>query len=331
MVFLKRMLYDNHNRPISYLRLAVTDRCNLRCQYCMPEEGIEYVSRNDLMSFEEMYRIVGILSREGITKVRITGGEPFVRRGMLSFLGQIKSLSQIQSLHITTNATMDPDIIPQLKKIGLDSVNISLDSLDRNRFYQITRRDNFERVWSNLLSFISHGIPIKLNMVVLSGMNIQDIVPMIELTKHMNLDVRFLEEMPFNGSGLFDKEKIWDSQDILAHIKQSYPIIEKSIESPHSTSINFQIPGYQGRFGIIASYSRLFCGSCNRIRLTPLGVLKTCLYDSGVFNIKELMRSGASDDSLLLALKEALSHRARDGFEAERRNLIKESMAQIGG
>lgn len=327
------MLYDNHNRPINYLRLAVTDRCNLRCQYCMPEEGINYVQREALMSFEEMLRVVSVFSTLGINKVRITGGEPFIRKGIMTFMQELSSIDGMESLHVTTNGTMKTSWIPELKKMGLKSVNLSLDSLDRKRYHEITRRDDYELVIKNFYTFIECEIPVKINMVVLNQNNIDDILTMIELTKDLDISVRFLEEMPFNGTGVHENIATWDHIKILEHIKSSFPSIIKSPPVPNSTSMDYQIPGYLGSFGIIASYTRLFCGSCNRIRLTPTGVLKTCLYDGGVFNVKDLMRSGASNEELCVALTEALSHRAKDGFEAEERsvNHYSESMASIGG
>lgn len=329
------MLYDNHGRSINYLRLAVTDRCNLRCFYCMPEKGINYVPRQALMTYEEMYRIIEIMVSLGINKVRITGGEPFLRKGMMSFLKKIRQIDGLQKLNITTNGTLTADLIPQLKAMGIDSVNLSLDSLDEKRFFDITRRDTFKEVMKTLDQLITHEISTKINAVVMNGRNIDDILPLINLGKNYPIAVRFIEEMPFNGTGLDEQQIPWDYPKILAYIKAAYPNIEKLKDAPSSTSFNYQIPDYQGTVGIIAAYSRLFCGTCNRIRLTPQGTLKTCLYDNGVFNIKTLLRSGASNEQIKDTLMDALSNRAKDGFEAEnKRNFgmpVTESMATIGG
>ena len=329
------MLYDNHGRKINYLRLAVTDRCNLRCFYCMPEEGINYLSRKELLTYEEMERVISLLASLGISKLRITGGEPFLRKGMMDFLTRVSQIEGMEQIHITTNGTLTKDLVPDLKKIGIASINLSLDSLDENRFFDITRRDSFKTVMQTFDQLLAHEIPTKINTVVMQGRNIEDILPLVELTKNHPVGVRFIEEMPFNGSGGKEGNLLWDFPKILAHIKSVYPNLEKLPDSPTSTSFNYQIPDYQGTVGIIAAYSRLFCGSCNRIRLTPQGVLKTCLYDDGVFNLKALIREGADDLQLKAAFLDALGNRAKDGFEAEKNRFlgagVSESMATIGG
>ena len=328
------MLYDNHGRVINYLRIAVTDRCNLRCHYCMPEEGITYVDRSDLLTFEELGRITKVFAGLGINKIRITGGEPFLRKGIMQFLDTMVHTDGIHSTHITTNGTLTHDKVEEIKDLGISSVNLSLDSLNPERFQEITRRDTFDQVMTTLTELIEHDIPTKINMVVMSRHNIDDILPMIELTKHSDISVRFLEEMPFNGTGSHDDLKTWNHVQILDYIKEHHPGLRKIVSGPNSTSADYKIPGYSGSLGIIASFSRTFCGTCNRIRLTPTGTLKTCLYDDGVFNIRDLMRHGATDEDLVNALTEALSHRAKDGYEAESQRantLVSESMATIGG
>ncbi len=330
------MLYDNHGRPINYLRLAVTDRCNLRCFYCMPEEGINYLPRKELLTYEELERVVRITVSLGINKVRITGGEPFLRKGMMEFLERLLGIKGLEKLNITTNGTFTAGLVPHLKSIGINSINLSIDTLDPQRFFEITRRDSFEAVMRTLDELIENNIPTKINCVVMNGRNTEDIIPMVELAKHRPIGVRFIEEMPFNGSGVDGRPKPWAFPQILDHIKSHFPNIRKLEDEPSSTSFNYQIPGFKGSVGIIAAYSRLFCGTCNRIRLTPQGMLKTCLYDDGVFNLKDLMREGGTDEHLITALLDALGSRAKDGFEAEeRRNLfglpVSESMATIGG
>ena len=328
------MIYDNHGRVINYLRIAVTDRCNLRCHYCMPEEGITYVDRSDLLTFEELSRITKVFAGLGIRKIRITGGEPFLRKGIMQFLETIVGTDGIKSTHITTNGTLTHDKVEQLRDLGISSINLSLDSLDPKRFHEITRRDTFDQVMTTLTELIEYDIPTKINMVVMSRHNIGDILPMIELTKHNNISVRFLEEMPFNGTGSHEDLQTWNHVQILEYIKQYHPGLIKAVDGPNSTSADYTIPGYAGSIGIIASYTRTFCGSCNRIRLTPTGLLKTCLYDDGVFNIRDLIRNGATDQDLINALTDALNHRAKDGYEAEQNRVntqVSESMATIGG
>jgi molybdenum cofactor biosynthesis protein A len=333
---LASLLYDNHGRTINYVRLAVTDRCNLRCYYCMPEEGIEYVPRTALMSYEEMVRMMQIMGGMGIQKVRITGGEPFVRRDLMDFIRTLADIDGIKEIALTTNGTLTAPHIPELKKLGIKTINLSLDSLDRARFFEITRRDEFEQVWKTFQLMLEHGIKVKLNSVVTEGKNEDDLLPMVELTKNHPISVRFIEEMPFNGEGNHHERLHWDWKRIHDLIKSKYPTLYKLPDPPNSTAYHYGIPGHQGNIGIIAAYSRTFCGTCNRIRITPQGGLKTCLYDEGVFNIKDLMRAGASNEEVKVALLEALGNRAKDGHEAEARRFfagtgVHESMTTIGG
>ena len=328
-------LKDNHGRVVNYVRLAVTDRCNLRCFYCMPEEGIQYVKRDELLSFEELERLMRVMVPMGIKKVRITGGEPFVRRELMDFLRVLSKTEGLEKISITTNGTVTAPLIGELKELGIDSVNLSLDTLDKQRFFQITRRDLFDEVMSTLWTLLDSGIKTRINAVVMEGQNIEDIIPMVALTENFPIDVRFIEEMPFNGSGLHYEGWQWNHVRILDHIKSSFPALNKIPDPPHSTSYNYKVPGFQGTVGIIAAYSRTFCGTCNRIRVTPQGILKTCLYDDGVFNLRDFMRAGSSDEQLRDTLLQALNHRAKDGWEAEKSRLsglpIHESMATIGG
>lgn len=300
----------------------------------MPEEGIEYVQRSSLLTYEEMERIITLFATLGIHKIRITGGEPFLRKGMMECIERINNISGIKSIHVTTNGTLTGDLIPHFERIGIKSVNLSLDSLDPQRFKKITRRDDLDKVMESLTKLIDHDITTKINMVVMHDKNIEDVLPMIELAKHMPISVRFLEEMPFNGSGVHDKMALWDHKRILEYIRSNHKGIHPVVNEPNSTSVNYSIPGYSGFVGIIPSYSRTFCGTCNRLRLTPTGLMKTCLYDGGIFNIKDLLRAGATDEELKTALLSAIGSRAKNGFEAEQQrtnNLISESMATIGG
>lgn len=328
-------LFDNHGRIINYVRIAVTDRCNLRCFYCMPEKGIQYVPKDDLLTYEELIRLSRLFVSLGVEKIRITGGEPFVRRDMMEFLRSLSQMDGLKQIHITTNGTTTAPLVPELKALGIHSVNLSLDTLDPARFFQITRRDVFPEVMNTFHALIRNGIPTKINAVVMEGKNIGDILPLVELAREYPVSVRFIEEMPFNGEGRLALDQFWNHRRILDHIRTKFPEIEKVPDPPHSTSYNYQIPGFQGNIGLIAAYSRTFCGTCNRIRLTPQGTLKTCLYDDGVFNIKNLMRAGATDGQLTESLVQALNHRAKDGWEAEKnRNFglpISESMSTIGG
>ncbi len=329
------MLKDNHGRTVNYLRLAVTDRCNLRCFYCMPEQGLNWLDRKELMTYPEMLHICSLLVNMGINKIRITGGEPFVRKDILQFLTALTKLKGLQQIAITTNGVLTAPYIPELKKIGIKSVNLSLDTLDRNRFFSITRRDELPDVLKTLDALLYYNIETKLNAVVMDGKNTEDIIPLVELTKSLPLSVRFIEEMPFNGEADHNPGLQWNHLRILNRIKEQYPDIHNIADPPFSTSNNYHIPGHKGSIGIIAAYTRSFCGTCNRIRITPSGELKTCLYDDGVMNIKDLVRKGLDDNELKTVLLKALDNRAKDGREAEQlrkeKNPVHESMATIGG
>jgi molybdenum cofactor biosynthesis protein A len=329
------LLLDNHGRKINYLRLAVTDRCNLRCFYCMPEDGLNWLSRKELMTYEEMLQVCTLLVKMGIEKIRITGGEPFVRKDIMALLTALSKLDGLKELSITTNGVLTAPHVAELKNIGVRSVNLSLDTLDANRFFTITRRDEFANVMETMEELLKHDMEVKINTVVMAGKNTQDIIPLVGLTKDLPVSVRFIEEMPFNGDGHSYSGIVWDYVRIFDEIRQTFPEIQKVPDPQYSTSYNYQIPGHKGSIGIIAAYSRTFCGTCNRIRITPQGTLKNCLYDDGVLNIKDLIRSGMGNTELEETLRAAFNNRQKDGWQAEQKRLenpnFHESMATIGG
>ncbi|MDR8394136.1 GTP 3',8-cyclase MoaA [Aliifodinibius sp. S!AR15-10] len=327
------VIYDNHGRPINYLRLSVTDRCNMRCKYCMPAAGVNFLPREELLSYEELERVIRILVRLGISKVRITGGEPFVRKNLIHFLTRISRINGLEKIALTTNGTLLAPHLPKLEEIGITSINLSLDSLDQERFESITRRKQFDDVMETFYLLNESSIPFKINTVVMKEENIDDIIPLSELTRKYDLSVRFIEEMPFNGEGGNGSVLTWTYDEILSHLKDYYPNLETISTGPHSTSTNYKVPGYRGKLGIIAAFSRTFCGTCNRIRIDSQGTLKTCLYDSGVLNIKDVIRGGASNEEISDLFRKTFKQRAKDGFEAERRRKekVNESMSVIGG
>ncbi|QMU27157.1 GTP 3',8-cyclase MoaA [Adhaeribacter radiodurans] len=328
-------IVDNHGRPLTYVRLAVTDRCNLRCFYCMPAEGIDYLPKKQLLTYEEMERLLQVLAGLGISKVRITGGEPFLRKDLTYFLRQVKAIPGIEEIHITTNGVLTEQYIPDLVNLGIKSVNLSLDTLDRERFHKITRRDEFEKVMQTYYALLANQISVKINAVVMEGQNIEDIVPLAALTKDHPVSVRFIEEMPFNGEGQHYPVLTWNYRKIITELQTAFPDLYKVSDDVHSTANHYAIPGYKGNIGVIAAFSRTFCGTCNRIRVTAQGGLKTCLYGNDVLNVKNILRSGASDAALTEELLKAFDSRAKDGYEAEaqRPKLLSvfESMSMIGG
>ncbi len=329
------MLTDKFGRQITYLRLAVTDRCNLRCQYCMPAHGIDIVDRKELLTFKEMYRITRVLSELGVNKVRLTGGEPFVRKDFVNFLEMLSFNDKLDEINITTNGALISKYISKLEELKIGTINLSIDSLSKENFAKITRRNVFDEVYKTLEALEKSTLKLKLNVVVQAGVNTHEIIDFIELTKHKNIAVRFIEEMPFNGVGQRNTQEVWNYTKILdlinAHYKETIPLeSEKS-----STSHNFKINNYQGTFGIIPAFTRTICNDCNRIRITATGMYKNCLFDEGVFNIRDFIRNGATNEDLKQLFLSIVNEKPKNGFvaEASRKNnkKVSESMSTIGG
>lgn len=327
------MLIDNHNREIDYLRLAVTDRCNLRCNYCMPAEGINFAKNDALFTIEELARLSTILVSQGINKLRITGGEPFVRRDLMVLLRHLSHLEGLNDISVTTNATLIGPYIDELKVLGIKNINVSLDAIDKATFERITRRDQYDTVHNNLLRLISEGFNVRINFIALEGQNTQDIIPILELAKHYDVSVRYLEEMPFNGGSKTFQSIAWDYKRILAYIGETYPAYYK-LESPAtSTSMNYKIPGFKGTFGVIPSFSRTFCGTCNRLRISATGDVITCLYAKASTNLRDILRQPDSEENIKKEILKAIGSRAKTGFEAQEKyaDVFSNSMTSIGG
>lgn len=326
-------LTDKFGRKISYLRLAVTDRCNLRCQYCMPAHGIDIVDRKELLSYKEMYRITRVLSELGVNKVRLTGGEPFVRKDFVNFLESLSFNEKLEEINITTNGALIANHIDKLEALNINAINLSIDSLQKEKFAKITRRDVFENVYDTFEKLEKSNLQLKLNVVVQSGFNTDEIIDFVELSKNKDIAVRFIEEMPFNGKGQRNMEEVWNFTKIINHIQQNYPEIITLPAKQSSTSKNFKIPNYKGTFGIIPSFTRTICNDCNRIRITATGMFKNCLFDGGVFNVRDFIRNGASDDDLKELFISTVHKKPENGFiaEAARGKDVSESMSTIGG
>lgn len=327
------MLIDNHNREINYLRLAVTDRCNLRCNYCMPAEGINFSKNDALFTIEELARLSTILVSQGINKLRITGGEPFVRKDLMVLLRHLSRLHGLDDISVTTNATLIGPYIDELKALGIKNINVSLDAIDKATFERITRRDQYDTVHNNLLRLISEGFNVRINFIALEGQNTQDIIPILELAKHYDVSVRYLEEMPFNGGSKTFQSIAWDYKRILAYIGETYPEYYK-LESPAtSTSMNYKIPGFKGTFGVIPSFSRTFCGTCNRLRISATGDVITCLYAQASTNLRDILRQPNSEENIKKEVLKAIGSRSKTGFEAQEKyaDVFSNSMTSIGG
>ena len=327
------MLIDNHNRTINYLRLAVTDRCNLRCNYCMPEEGINFAKNDKLFTIDELVKLSEIMVSQGIDKIRITGGEPFVRKDLMVLLRKMAHMEGLNDISVTTNATLIGPHIDELKGLGIKNINVSMDAINRETFERITRRNQYDVVYNNMIRLITEGFNVRINFIALDGQNTEDIIPMLELTKHYNVSVRFLEEMPFNGGSKEFQTIKWDFKAILEHIREAHPTYYK-LESPRtSTSINYKIPGFKGTFGVIPSFSRTFCGSCNRLRISATGDVITCLYAKASTNLRDIMRAHDAEENITSAILKAVDSRSKTGFEAQEKyaDVFSNSMTSIGG
>ena len=327
-------LVDNFGRQMEYVRLAVTDRCNLRCQYCMPAQGIDIVPRQELLTFKEMYRLIRVLTELGVHKVRLTGGEPFVRKDFVGFLEMLSHNDLLEAINITTNGALISQHIDRIEKLEkVKDINLSIDSLSREKFAKITRRDAFSEVYKTLELLEKSSLNLKLNIVVQSGVNTDEIVDFVRFTKNKNVAVRFIEEMPFNGKGQREMQENWTFKKILNEIKTEFNVREL-VSEKSSTSRNYAIDNHLGTVGIIPAFTRTICNNCNRIRITSTRTFKNCLFDDGVFNLRDFMRKGASNEDLKELFLSLVKAKPENGFiaEANRKNgAASESMSTIGG
>ena len=328
-------LIDRFNREINYLRVSVTDRCNMRCIYCMPPEGILHRPHSQILSFEEIYRIVNICSSLGIKKVRITGGEPLVRKNLPMLVRNIRGISGIQEIALTTNAIFLSEYAYLLKDAGLDRVNISLDSLVPERFNEITRGGDLNKVLEGMEAALSAGLrPLKINVVLMKGFNDSEIISFAGLAMSRPVHVRFIEYMPTYLGGYSYKDLFFSCKEANAVLSSLGGL--EPVEDNHQlgTARVFRIRGFCGTIGFISPMSKNFCFSCNKLRLTSNGCLKSCLHSSISIDLKDAMENGASDNGLAALIRKAvdlkpISHNLNDApIESYCEHF---SMCQIGG
>lgn len=324
-------LIDNFGRRHNYLRISVTDRCNLRCVYCMPHEGIAWKKKDLLLTFEEIIRITRVFARMGVDKIRLTGGEPLVRRNLEFLIEQLALIDGIKTLAMTTNATLLKPVAKQLKGLGLNALNISLDTLRKERFADITRRDDFDNVLNGIQASLDAGFPsLKLNVVVMYGVNDDEILDFVDFASDKKLNVRFIEYMPFKDN-LWKTEKVVTFQQMQQQIEQKYKLYPLPTE-PSAVAKDFGIEGHTGTVSFISSMSDSFCGTCNRLRLTADGSIKSCLFYPAETSLRDQLRKGITDDELeqiilqTLALKPEAHPPAEEIAAAENRAMI-----EIGG
>ncbi|MCP4441435.1 MAG: GTP 3',8-cyclase MoaA [Aureispira sp.] len=293
------MLIDKHNRVHDYLRLSITERCNLRCTYCMPSEGIDLTPKEHIMTNDEILDFAKIFVDMGIKKIRLTGGEPLVRKDAKEIIERLGQLP-IQ-LAITTNGILLDRFMDTFKKAGLKSVNVSLDTLDQNKFELITRRDYFDRVYANILQYLDAGFKVKINAVVMKKFNCDEIIRFIDLGQHHNLQVQFIEFMPFGGNQ-WDWDKGMSMQEILdkAYAHYGKTAVQRISDKANDTGKNYKIAGYKGSFNIISTITEPFCATCNRIRLTADGKLRNCLLATGEMDLLKPYRKGEDIQPLIV-------------------------------
>jgi GTP 3',8-cyclase len=326
-------LFDGHGRRISDLRVSVTDRCNFRCQYCMPAEGLPWLERADVLSFEEIERLVSIVAAMGVTDLRLTGGEPLVRREFPRLVAMLARVPGVEDLSLTTNGYLLERDADALVDAGITRVNVSIDSLQKDRFFQITRRDSLPQVLRGLEAIASHERiwPIKVNAVALRGFTEEEAIPFAEFARSTSFQVRFIEFMPLDGDHAWSKDQVLTGEELRAIIDRVHPL-EEAAREPHATARVFRFADGQGEIGFINPVSEPFCADCNRIRLTADGKLRTCLFSLHETDLRDPLRAGASDDELAATIRDAVwrkelkHHVGEPGFRQPPR-----TMSAIGG
>jgi cyclic pyranopterin phosphate synthase len=326
-------LQDGHGRSIGDLRVSVTDRCNFRCQYCMPAEGLPWLERGDVLTFEEIVRLVDLLSSMGVHDIRLTGGEPLVRRNFPKLAGMLAELALVRDLSVTTNGFLLERDAEALVRAGVNRFNVSIDSLQRDRFYELTRRDALPQVLRGLglLASFPEAHPIKINAVAIRDFTEEEVLPFAEFARSSCYEVRFIEFMPLDGDHSWTPEQVLTGEEIRAAINAVHPL-EPEPREPSATARVYRFADGQGRIGFINPVSEPFCGDCNRIRLTADGRLRTCLFSLNETDLRGPLRAGAVDDELEQLIRDAVwrkelkHHVGEPGFIQPSR-----TMSAIGG
>jgi cyclic pyranopterin phosphate synthase len=301
-------LRDRYGRRHDTLRVSVTDRCNLRCFYCMPERGVRFVPRRDILSFEEIERLARVAAGLGVSRVRITGGEPLVRKDLPRLIRRLAAIPALEDLALTTNGVLLAELAAPLYAAGLRRLNVHLDTVDRERFAGITRRDALERVLAGLeAARAAHFDPIKINVVAVKNLVEPDVAPLVRFARDRSLEIRFIEFMPLDAQGLWDRDKVLSAEEILEILARDIAPLEEVAGQGAGPARRFRFTRGAGEVAFIASESRPFCASCNRLRLTADGKLRYCLFALEETDVRTLLRSGASDEQLAEAIRSTLA------------------------
>ncbi len=334
-------LQDRFGRTFDYVRIAVTEKCNLRCTYCMPEEGVDFQGKEKILQSDEILRIIGVLGRMGIKKVRFTGGEPLVRKDIVDLVAGAVATPGIKAVHLTSNGLLFDRYAQRLLDAGLTGVNISLDTMDSEKFVRITRREGLEKVKESIELALDMGFPrVKVNVVLMRGFNEGELKDFTELARDHRLTIRFIEFMPFDGHQIWETGGHFASaESLVKQIETLYPGI---LPAPGTRTEHhvFQGPGHAGKIAVIPAFTRSLCGNCSRIRVTADGNIRNCLYSDKEYSLRELIRSGCSDDEIVGVFRKGFDEKEKDGFEAKKtssaqqvavKDIGRVSMTQIGG
>ena len=324
---------DKTKRRINYLRLSITDRCNLRCIYCMPEEGIDFQPHSEILSYEEMLHIVRLSIQMGIRKIRVTGGEPLVRKGAMNFLRRLCQLEDLNEITLTTNGVLLKEFAADLKDCGICRINVSLDSLNAERFFRITGRDYFDRVWEGIQEAERLGFnPIKINVVAIKGTNDDEIMDFGRLTLEKPYHVRFIELMPLGKQNIWTTEKFISTDEIFDRIKTLGVVKPVKPEPFAGPAQRYVIEGGKGEIGFIGALSNHFCATCNRLRLTAEGHLRSCLFSDEEIDIKTPLRKDMDDAYILNLIGFAMENKPKNqgSLQDGPRKCVRQ-MSSIGG
>lgn len=320
---------DSFGREIEYMRISLTDRCNLRCCYCMPHD-VEFIPHESILSYEEILRICSVVKELGINRFKVTGGEPLVRKGCVNFIRSLKSMDGVEQVTMTTNGMLLGDCVDELADIGVDGINISLDSLNRERFLKITGRDGLDQVLRSVDLADRAGIHVKINCVPLNDLGEQEIGEFFEISRRRNVDVRFIEMMPIGFGREYSGMNLEKVKNVM---KTLYPEGEMVTKRLGNGPANYYHPrGFVGSIGFIEAIHGKFCGNCNRIRLTSEGFLKTCLYYDHGTDLRGLLRGGASDEEIKEKIRQTIYAKPKEhAFGEKKEGAENRKMSQIGG
>ncbi len=330
------MLIDSHGRKVSYLRLSITDRCNLRCLYCRPQDLGSFLAHEEILSYEEMFELVDVARIAGVEKVRLTGGEPFARKGFIPFVGRLHAKHPDLDLRITTNGTLLADRMGEVRAAGISCLNISLDTLERKKFEEITGVDAYGLVRASIDACLRAGVRVKVNVVALKGINDNELPGFVEFARTHGVDVRFIEFMPIGYQSRWNQDNYWPAKDIIAAVEELVPLHEVQASSPHSGPARmFEIGKGSGRIGVISAVSHHFCESCNRFRVTSDGRLRTCLFSDHEYDVRSILRNPRHSTQDLLALFARANKEKPMGYrllrERQRNQVCDRAMTAIGG